>query len=120
MIAHAQRVAPVECCGFLIGRDEDVFCSVEMDNADTSPMRYRIADEEHLELRRMLRKATPPLVILGVYHSHPSGEAHPSPTDIAQAYYPDWVHVIVGLGGHQPVVRAFEIVSGAVRSVTLR
>ena len=120
MVAHALRAVPLECCGFLIGRDDDVFCSVEMDNAEASPVRYRISDEEHLELRRMLRRATPPLVILGVYHSHPGGEAQLSPTDIAEAHYPDWVHLVIGLGGHQPVVRAFDIAAGAVRSVTLR
>ena len=120
VVAHAQRAAPLECCGFLIGRDDDVFCSVEMDNAEASPVRYRIADEEHLELRRMLRRATPPLVILGVYHSHPAGDAQLSPTDIAQAYYADWVQLVVGLGGHQPVVRAFAVTDGLVRPVTLR
>jgi len=120
MVAHALRVAPLECCGFLVGRDDDVFCSVEMENVEASPVGYRISEEEHLELRRMLRRATPPLVILGVYHSHPAGDAQPSATDIAQAHYPNWAHVIVGLGGRQPVVRAFELADGTSRSVVLR
>jgi len=120
MVAHATREVPIECCGFLIGRDNDVFCAVEMDNVDRSPVRYRIDDAAHLELRRVLRGAAPPLAILGVYHSHPQGDAYPSETDVAEAHYPGWVHVIVGLGGRLPVLRAFEIVGATVRSVTLR
>lgn len=120
MIAYATRDAPFECCGFLVGRDNEVFCAVEMDNADRSAVRYRIDDAAHCELRRVLRRAVPPLAILGVYHSHPKGDARPSATDVAEAYYPDWAHVIIGLGGRRPVVRAFEIVGAAVKSVALR
>jgi proteasome lid subunit RPN8/RPN11 len=120
MIAHAVRVAPLECCGFLVGRDTDVLCAVEMDNIEGSPTRFRMDDVAHIELRRVLRRATPALAILGIYHSHPQGEAYPSETDVAQAFYPDWVHVIVGLGGRQPVVRGFRIVDTEVRPVILR
>jgi proteasome lid subunit RPN8/RPN11 len=86
IVAHAERAAPLECCGFLLGRADAVFCSVEMDNVERSEVRYRIDDAAHLELRRLLRRSAPPLAILGVYHSHPAGEAYPSETDVAEAY----------------------------------
>ena len=62
-------------------------------------MRYRVDDRAHIELRRVLRGVRPALSILGVYHSHPAGDAWPSETDVAEALYPDWTHLIVGLGG---------------------
>jgi proteasome lid subunit RPN8/RPN11 len=120
MIAHARRAAPAECCGFLVGRDRDVFCSVEMDNISTSPTAFQIDAAAHIELRRLLRRARPPLTILGVYHSHPGSAAYPSDTDVAQCFYPDWVQVIVSLAARTPVVRGFRIAAGQVTPVALR
>jgi proteasome lid subunit RPN8/RPN11 len=34
------------------------------------------------------------LEMVGIYHSHPHGPDSPSPTDIAEAYYPDAVYLI--------------------------
>jgi proteasome lid subunit RPN8/RPN11 len=53
--------------------------------------RYRIDDAAHVGLRRVLRGFVPAISIVGVYHSHPAGDAVPSPSDIAEAMYPDWV-----------------------------
>lgn len=120
ILAHAMAETPNECCGFLVGREQTVLCSVAMENTDPGPRRYRIADEAHLELRRLLRRASPPLAILGVYHSHPAGDAAPSPSDLAEAHYPDWAYVIVGLRRRPPVLRAFRIDGGHSRPVELR
>jgi proteasome lid subunit RPN8/RPN11 len=48
--------------------------------------------------------------LLAIYHSHPrSNEPVPSDTDVRLAYYPAAVYFIVGLGGTEPVLRAFRI-----------
>ena len=58
--------------------------------------------------------------LLAIYHSHPQGPAHPSPTDIAQAYYPDVVQIIVSLAEcKRPLIRAFTIKNGTVTPVTI-
>ena len=44
-----------------------------------------------------------------IYHSHPSGPARPSPTDLAEAYYPDALAVIVSLAGAIPRTGAFAL-----------
>lgn len=119
IVAQARRARPLECCGFLVGRGRAVWCAVPMQNAEKSPVRYRIADRAHIELRRVLRGFEPRLAILGVYHSHPAGDAWPSAADIAEAYYPEWAYVIVGLRG-RPLVRAFHIRRGRVEAVALR
>jgi proteasome lid subunit RPN8/RPN11 len=119
MIAHARRAVPAECCGFLVGRGRAVMCSVEMDNVSASPTQFQIDAAAHIELRRLLRRAQPPLTILGVYHSHPAGAAYPSDTDVAQCFYPDWVQVIISLATRPPVVQAFRIAAGRVHPVAL-
>ena len=94
--------------------------ALRMANVEKSRERYRIDDRAHIELRRVLRGARPELSILGVYHSHPAGDAWPSDTDVADAFYPDWTYVVVGLKGRRPVVRAFRIRKGTVRQMPIR
>ena len=118
--AHAVRQRPRECCGFLLGHGRRVFYAAAMRNVAPSATRYRIDDAAHIELRRLLRQFSPPISIVGVYHSHPAGGEIPSPTDIAEAMYPDWVHLIVGLAGRRPSVRAFRIARGRVRELMIR
>jgi proteasome lid subunit RPN8/RPN11 len=48
--------------------------------------------------------------LLAIYHSHPrSDDPEPSNTDVRLAYYPTAVYFIVGLGGDEPLLRAFRI-----------
>jgi proteasome lid subunit RPN8/RPN11 len=119
IVRHARRDRPIECCGFLIGRRRRVLATVEMRNVARSRTRYRIEDRAHIALRRVLRALSPTLEIVGVYHSHPSGAARPSETDIAQAHYPGWIHIIVGMKGRTSV-RAFRIRNGRAQHVSIR
>lgn len=120
IVGHARRERPLECCGFVIGASSRVMFAVPMANVHESRVRYRIDDRAHIELRRVLRDVRPELSILGVYHSHPAGDAWPSDTDVAEALYPDWTHLIVGFRGRRPVLRAFRIRKGTVWQVPLR
>jgi proteasome lid subunit RPN8/RPN11 len=117
VLEHAERAAPAECCGFIVGTPRRVIAAVPMENVERSPTRFRIADEAHIELRRTLRRSRPPLVILGVYHSHPAGAAWPSRSDIAEATYAEWLHVIVGLGRKGARLECFRIRNGRARPV---
>ena len=109
IVAHARREAPNECCGFLLGAGRRVAYAMPMRNVAESRTRYQIDDAANIELRRLLRGVSPALSIVGVYHSHPAGDAEPSPTDIREAMYPDWLYVIVGLKRTRAVVRAFSL-----------
>ena len=93
---------------------------VPMTNVEASRTRYRIDDARHVELRRVLRGAIPALSIVGIYHSHPAGGAAASASDIAEAMYPDWTYVIVGLAAGRVRVRGFRIRNGCAREVVLR
>lgn len=120
MIAHAQRDAPRECCGFLLGSGRTAWFILPLTNVDPRPhVRYRIDPRAHLEVRRVLRQVTPRLEIVGVYHSHPRGPATPSPSDVAEAHYPEWLYVIIDLSMRRAGVRAFSIRDGGSTPVAL-
>jgi len=58
--------------------------------------------------------------LAAIYHSHPASQPYPSPTDRAEAHYPDAVYVLVSLRTAEPEIEAWRIASdGAVRAVTL-
>ena len=120
MLAHARRARPRECCGLLVGGRGRVKTAVPMPNLARTRTRFQIDPRAHIALQRVLRVIAPALSIVGVYHSHPRGRAVPSETDIAEAQYPDWIHVIVGLGGARPETRAFLIARGRARRIALR
>ena len=119
IVAHARRDRPIECCGLIVGTAGRAMFVVPMINTEKSRVRYRIDDKARIELRRTLRGMRPGLSIIGVYHSHPAGKAWPSATDIAEAMYPDWVYLIVGLGTGRAVLRAFQIGDRGVRSIII-
>jgi proteasome lid subunit RPN8/RPN11 len=116
MVAHAKRDAPNECCGLLVGHGRRVVAAVPMANIDARPRTgFRIDPAEHFAVRRVLRHIAPALDIIGAYHSHPAGPAAPSPRDIAEAHYPDFLFVIVGAGGRS--IRGFRLAGGAAAPV---
>jgi proteasome lid subunit RPN8/RPN11 len=120
ILAHAEAQRPLECCGLLVGRGSTVGAAVAMRNASPTPAsKYVVDDGEHIELRRVLRKFSPPLEIIGVYHSHPAGAARPSATDVAEAHYAGWLHLIVGWNQGHAEVRGYLLSHGAVTDVEL-
>jgi proteasome lid subunit RPN8/RPN11 len=120
MVLHARRARPRECCGLLVGRGARVTFAVPLRNVARGRTRYRVDPRDHIALRRVLRETSRALAIVGVYHSHPRGRAYPSETDVAEALYPEWAHVIVGLGGRRAAVGAFAIARAAVTRLALR
>jgi proteasome lid subunit RPN8/RPN11 len=118
IVAHARAAAPRECCGLLVGTAGRIDNCVSTRNVDTNPSRFRVDPAAHIALNRQLRGTG--RAVIGVYHSHPASRAEPSPSDIDEAYYPDFVHVIVSLVDRSDAsIRAYRIVSGQVHDVVL-
>jgi proteasome lid subunit RPN8/RPN11 len=105
VIAHAREAAPGECCGVLIGRADDVVEAVRTRNIADRPTRFEIDPLDHIRARKAGRARG--LDVIGFYHSHPHTPASPSETDVAQANYPDHVHLIVSLASDPPEARLF-------------
>ncbi len=73
----------------------------------TPTTRYVIDPREQLNAFRSIDAADEELV--GIYHSHPASQPYPSPTDRAEAYYPDAYYVLISLRTGAPEIRAFRI-----------
>lgn len=120
MVAHARRDHPEEACGLLAGPDgSDRPCRhVPMVNAEHSPTRYRFGSGEHLAVWRSLEAAAEVPVV--IYHSHPSADAYPSPTDIALASEPDAHYVLVSTRDpDRHELRSYRIIEGVVTEETV-
>ncbi len=114
MLAHVLSNPALEMCGLLAGRDgrvDQVWPTVNVLNSSTA---YRMDGPEFVAA--MIACDFEPL---GIFHSHPAGPDVPSPTDIAEAAYPDSVYIIISLRHTPPSVRAFTIVAEQVDEVML-
>jgi proteasome lid subunit RPN8/RPN11 len=108
MIQHAERESPLECCGLLSGESEVINAIHPMTNRLESSVRFEIEPVELFQFFKNLRKSGK--AHLGIYHSHPSSDPHPSPTDIEESFYPDCSYFIVSLKNpRSPEVRAFQL-----------
>jgi proteasome lid subunit RPN8/RPN11 len=108
ILAHAREASPDECCGMLIGDGDQVEDAVRARNiADHPSTRFLVDPRDHLAALREARGRG--LDVVGFYHSHPRSAAHPSPTDLAEASYPDLLTAIAGLGVDPPDVRLFRL-----------
>jgi proteasome lid subunit RPN8/RPN11 len=109
IFAHAREADPAECCGLIGGADRRVTSIYPLHNVAFDPnTSYEAAPEDLFAAQRQMRDRGEEL--LAIYHSHPrSAEPVPSETDVRLAFYPQAVYFIIGLGGPQPVARAFRI-----------
>jgi [CysO sulfur-carrier protein]-S-L-cysteine hydrolase len=115
MVAHAREDAPDECCGLLLACGDTIHEAVRTRNAKRSPSAYLVHPEDHVAaLKRARQEGTR---VAGAYHSHPRSAACPSATDVAEAYDPELLHVIVSLAGAGGEVRAWRIAGGEAQPV---
>lgn len=113
---HLSAHLPEEACGLLAGAGGEVQHLYLVTNAEHSPTRYRMDSAELLNaLNEMDERGWE---LLSIFHSHPAGPPTPSPTDIAEAYYPDSVYLICSpAASGQWQGRAFEIRAGLAREI---
>jgi [CysO sulfur-carrier protein]-S-L-cysteine hydrolase len=116
MIRHARRCAPLEACGLLAGKGEQVLVTLGIPNAERSPVRFSM--EPRAQWRAFQRFENAGLELLGIYHSHPNGPAFPSTTDIALALYPV-TQVILCRAAGKWSARAFLLQTSEVSELTL-
>jgi proteasome lid subunit RPN8/RPN11 len=118
MLDHAQSDPSLECCGILAGTAGIITRIFPASNTLDSATAYEIAPPESFRLFRQMREEG--LDHLGLYHSHVASANVPSPSDIAQAYYPEQAYFIISLvpGVGRPV-RAFFIRDGRVEEAEL-
>lgn len=77
---------PLESCGLLAGSGDIVQRVISVPNALKSATRYRFSPSAQLAAFEQIEQDG--FEMLAIYHSHLKGPPHPSPTDIAEAFYP--------------------------------
>ena len=117
VVSHARREDPTECCGLLIGAEDDVLESLPARNLHGSLTAYLVDPEDHFAAIRKARAAG--LTVVGGYHSHPRSLPVPSATDIAEATDAEFLYLIVSLAAIDPKIAAYRIRDGAFREVPL-
>lgn len=116
MLSHVSGLWPEEACGLIGGRDGQAVRLYPVENVRHSPVAFEM--EPLQQIKAMLAMEAEGLELIAIYHSHPNGPARPSATDVANAYYPDAVQLIISLADRaRPSVRAFTIIDGAVTEV---
>lgn len=122
IIQHALDDAPSEACGVLVGQLEGGIAqareAIPVDNVAINAHEAYLMDDKRLaQIIGRLEKTQQELV--GFYHSHPTGEAIPSPTDVRMAAYPDTPYLIIGLGHGRQYVAAWQIDNDAVDRIEI-
>lgn len=92
MIAHLERCLPEEGCGLIAGTGTHAQSVFPVENRLHSPVRFQMAPSGQWAAFQAIEAAG--LELLAIFHSHPHGPSHPSPTDIAEFFYPDAIVLI--------------------------
>ncbi len=109
---HVDQCLPEEACGLLAGTDRRVEIAFPVTNSLHSPVRYRMDPKE--QLASFLTIEERGLDLLAIFHSHPKGPEYPSPTDLAEAFYPDSAYLILFPSHENWGVRGYHITPEAV------
>ena len=114
LLAQAQKDAPIESCGYLLGTDKQTVTeNYPMRNIDQSEEHFSFDPKEQFAAVKYARQHG--LVIVGNWHSHPASPSRPSAEDIRLAFDPNILYFILSLADEQPVFNAFSIVGGEVK-----
>ena len=117
MLAHIQSCLPEEACGILGGTSGEARRAFLVENELHSPVRYRMRAE--IQLQALLQLEEESLDLVGIFHSHPTSPAYPSPTDLAEFAYPEALTLIWAPVGGSWQMRAFWIDGSQVTEVEI-
>lgn len=113
ILAQAQKDAPVESCGYLLGPDKETATeNFPMTNIDHSEEHFSFDPKEQFAAIKYARQQG--LKIVGNWHSHPASPSRPSEEDKRLAYDPNILYFILSLAEEKPVLNAFRIAEGEV------
>ncbi len=118
MIAHASADFPLECCGIIAGKGDDLSHSYRMKNIDESKVTYLMDPKEQIKVFKEMRANGVELKV--IYHSHPNHPARPSQTDVRLAYYPEAVYIIISINDKKETeIRGFRILGNEISEIDL-
>ena len=92
MQQYVLRMLPEEACGIIGGIRNTSKVVYGIENTLHSPVRFQM--EAQGQVRAMIDIEDSGLDLLAIFHSHPSGPDHPSPTDLSEFLYPGTYYLI--------------------------
>lgn len=117
MLDHVERQLPLEACGLLAGTQDRVTDVILVQNKAQSPVRFVMDPYEQLKAFDWIESNG--LELLGIFHSHPTGPATASATDIDEAAY-DVMHLIWSREQTHWQLRGFWIENGRIVEASLQ
>ncbi|MBE7637945.1 hypothetical protein GUA87_13895 [Sneathiella sp. P13V-1] len=91
-----RRCYPEEACALLIGNDACVSQVIVSENIASEPKRFfEIDPTVRIKAEKQCREDG--RAVIGVFHSHPDGDARPSKTDEKMIYEPDLFWLIASV-----------------------
>jgi len=105
ILAAAIEAFPSEACGLLAGYQQNSDMVVDevvvSNNLAADPQTaFEVDPSLRIQLAKQVRGTE--RTIVGHFHSHPTGSTNPSPRDLAAAYEPGLVWLIVGMREGKP------------------
>ena len=116
ILAHVERELPFEACGLLAGKNNQVEKIFLIRNQAQSPVRFVMDPYEQLQAFEWIDSNG--LLLLGIFHSHPTGPETVSATDIAEAAY-EVVHIVCSRRDGGWKMRGFQIKNGQATEIPL-
>ena len=107
MIEHSEELNPVESCGYLAGKDNELLKFYPMTNIDNSPEHFSFDPKEQFKVMKEARNDG--LRLMSVYHSHPESPARLSEEDLRLLNDPSMVYIIVSLLEKKPDVKGYKV-----------
>ena len=112
LIEQAEKDAPDESCGYLLGIGDEVTENYWMENIDHSSEHFAFAPKDQFAALRYAREKG--LKILANWHSHPASPSRPSQEDLRLANDPSIRYAILSLLDGEPKLNSFKILNGEV------
>ena len=112
MLDHLRAALPAEGCGLLAcaesAEGEVVIARIfPGTNTLASPTRFRMDPAEVIDAFRTMREEG--MRLAAIFHSHPTSPPTLSPTDLAEAHYPEAAFVIVSFASGSPEAVAWRL-----------
>jgi proteasome lid subunit RPN8/RPN11 len=116
MLEHVKSHVPLEACGLLAGKNNQLEKVILVRNQAQSPVRFVMDPYEQLQAFEWIEAQG--LDLIGIFHSHPAGPEIASVNDIAEAAY-RVVSIIWSRKNDEWKARGFWIEHGEVIDVPL-
>ena len=117
MLLHCQEERPYEACGLFSGKKGRIETIWRMENVRRSPVSFSMDVHEIENVLQAMQSRGERMT--GIYHSHPTAPAIPSPEDIAHAHYPEAAYIIVSLQDDPPSWGCYRVIGQRATPIRL-